>query len=806
MTRTDRHSGAPHGRRLRLRSLGAGTILALALLALSGAATGYAATNAVAPPQNVLPPAIRGTAIEGQLLRADAGRWRAATVRRAVYGYQWQLCDSAGATCTDIADATDAIYAVRHGDLAKTLKVVVTATTSDGGSARATSAPTAAVAPAKTGAPTVAVRPTITGTPAVGSTLTAMSGTWAGTEPVRLRVRWRRCPVVGGPCRDLARVAETYVVRRQDVGHTLRVLVTGKNAVLTGNALSDPTVAVTLPGVVAPTSTAEPVIGGTPQVGSVLQGSRGTWQGTAPLRFTYQWRRCQGTGAPDASDCPVISGATGATYTARRIDLGSRLRLRVTATNAAGSATATSNATGVVAAAPAVPEPPRPAGPPAVRGTTRIGQTLASTSGSWTGTAPIAFAYRWWRCGANGGTPDGSGCTAIPGATRATYRLTRADVGARLRVRVSASNRAGSASVVSGPTAAIQAQAAPTPPRNTREPLLTGTVTEGQTLTTSIGDWAGAQPITYSYQWVRCGADGGLPDGSNCAVIPGATTMKYVLSAGDVGKRIRSRVIARNAGGQQTAASNATAAVAPVASGPPRDMREPAISGTTVQGATLTTTSGTWAGAKPLTLSYQWVRCGVDGGRPDGSNCAAIPGATTTKYTLAVADVGSRLRVRVTGRNARGVQTVASNATVRIAGGEPTLPAGAVKLPNGRYSIPVTSVSLPVRLVINGVSFRPNPVRTRRTTLELRVHVVDTRGFVVRDAMIFGRSTPLLTSPAGEQRTAMDGWAVLRMVPKASFPIRTGYNVQFFLRARKPGGSLLAGVSTRRLVQVRTVG
>jgi hypothetical protein len=807
MTRsTEGHSGAPHGRRLRLRSLGAGTILALALLALAGAVTGGAATNAVAPPQNVRPPTIRGTAAEGQLLRADAGRWQAATVRRAVYGYQWQLCDASGATCSDIAGATDAIYAVRHGDLARTLKAVVTATTSEGGSTRATSAPTAAVVPAKAGAPTVTVRPTITGTPAVGSTLTAKTGTWAGTEPVRLRVRWRRCPVVGGPCRDLARVAETYVVRREDVGHTLRVLVTGKNAVLTGNALSDPTVALTLPGVVAPTSTAEPVIAGTAQVGNVLQASRGTWRGTAPLTFTYQWRRCQGTGAPDASDCAVITSANSATYIPRRVDLGSQLRLRVTATNVAGSATATSNATGVVAAPPPVPQPPRPAGPPSLSGTTRLGQTLTSTSGSWTGTAPIAFAYRWWRCGASGGTPNGSGCTAIPGATQATYRLTRADVGARLRVRVSASNRAGSASIVSGPTAAIQAQAAPTPPRNVREPLLTGTVIEGQTLTTSLGDWAGSQPITYSYQWVRCGADGGLPDGSNCAVIPGATTMKYVLAAADVGKRIRSRVIARNAGGPRTAASNATAPVATPASGPPRDMREPAISGTTVQGATLTTTVGTWAGAKPLTFSYQWVRCGAGGGRPDGSDCAAIPGATTTTYTLAVADVGSRLRVRVTGRNAKGAQTVASNATVRIAGGEPTLPAGAVKLPNGRYSIPVTSVSLPVRLVINGVAFRPNPVRTRRTTLELRVHVVDTRGFVVRNAMIFGRSTPLLTSPAGEPRTAMDGWAVLRMIPKASFPLRTGYSVQFFLRARKPGGSLLAGVSTRRLVQLRTVG
>jgi hypothetical protein len=499
----------------------------------------------------------------------------------------------------------------------------------------------------------------------------------------------------------------------------------------------------------------------------------------------------------------VIGGAISATYVAHRADLGARLRVRVTATNGAGSATATSNPTAAVAAPPARPEPPRVAGTPALRGTGRLGQTLTATSGSWTGTAPIAFTYRWLRCGASGGSADGSGCTPIPGATGVAYRLTGPDVGTRLRVRVSASNRAGTATVVSSPTATIQAQA-PAAPRNVREPLLTGTPTEGQTLTTSIGDWAGAQPITYAYQWVRCGADGGRADGSNCAVIRGATTLRYVLAAADVGKRIRSRVIARNAGGQQTAASNASSAIAPVASGPPRDTREPAIAGGTVQGQTLTATSGTWVGAKPIAFSYQWVRCGADGGRPDGSNCAAIPGATATTYALAVADVGSRLRVRVTGRNASGTRTVASNATARIAGSEPTLPAGAVKLPNGLYSIPVTSVSLPVRLVINGVSFRPNPVRTRRSTLELRVHVVDTRGYVVRDAMIFGRSTPLLTSPAGEQRTAMDGWAVLRMVPKASFPLRTGYNVQFFLRARKPGGNLLAGVSTRRLVQVRT--
>ena len=50
-----------------------------------------------------------------------------------------------------------------------------------------------------------------------------------------------------------------------------------------------------------------------------------------------------------------------------------------------------------------------------------VGQTLTASLGGWTGTAPIAYAYQWLRCGADGGTPSGSGCTAIAGATGTQY-------------------------------------------------------------------------------------------------------------------------------------------------------------------------------------------------------------------------------------------------------------------------------------------------------------------------------------------------------------------------------------------------
>jgi len=84
------------------------------------------------------------------------------------------------------------------------------------------------------------------------------------------------------------------------------------------------------------------------------------------------------------------------------------------------------------------------------------------------------------------------------------------------------------------------------------------------------------------------------------------------------------------------------------------------------------------------------------------------------------------------------------------------------------------------------------------------VHVSDTRGYVVRDVSVFARSTPLVTRSAGEQRTGTDGYATITMTPRANFPLRRGFNVQFLVRAPKPGENLLAGVSTRRLTQVRT--
>lgn len=131
-------------------------------------------------------------------------------------------------------------------------------------------------------------------------------------------------------------------------------------------------------------------------------------------------------------------------------------------------------------------------------------------------------------------------------------------------------------------------------------------------------------------------------------------------------------------------------------------------------------------------------------------------------------------------------------------------PEGQIRLANGKVSIPVTSVVLPARLVIDSVRFTPGVVTTRRTPVTVRVHVSDTRGFVVRGALVFARSTPLVTSTPPEQVTNQSGYVTLTAFPRSIFPLKRGFHVQFFLRTRKDGEPLLAGVSSRRLAQVAT--
>lgn len=88
----------------------------------------------------------------------------------------------------------------------------------------------------------------------------------------------------------------------------------------------------------------------------------------------------------------------------------------------------------------------------------------------------------------------------------------------------------------------------------------------------------------------------------------------------------------------------------------PANTVAPSISGSAVDGATLTAASGTWTGSPPPTLTYQWKRAG-----------SPITGATNTTYVAQLADVGSALTVTVTGTNGIGSPASAtSSATASV--------------------------------------------------------------------------------------------------------------------------------------------
>ncbi|MEP6909245.1 MAG: putative glycoside hydrolase [Actinomycetota bacterium] len=92
----------------------------------------------------------------------------------------------------------------------------------------------------------------------------------------------------------------------------------------------------------APANTSLPTISATRR-GAVLVASTGTWTGN-PTSFGYQWLRCDSSG----NVCASLAGATANNYTLTTADIGSRLRVAVTARNGGGSATANSSPTNVV--------------------------------------------------------------------------------------------------------------------------------------------------------------------------------------------------------------------------------------------------------------------------------------------------------------------------------------------------------------------------------------------------------------------------------------------------------------------------
>lgn len=225
--------------------------------------------------------------------------------------------------------------------------------------------------------------------------------------------------------------------------------------------------------------------------------------------------------------------------------------------------------------------------------------------------------------------------------------------------------------------------------------------------------------------------------------------------------------------------------------GAPAPTSPPAISGTAVAGQKLATTNGTWS--SPTTISawtYRWARCDAQ-----GANCLEIPGAGSNSYSLTTNDVGHTLRAYVWATNAVGTTEQYSAPSAVVTAGGAT--------PNSKVTL-AASVVLPNRLTIDNVSYSQNPIRSRSTPTQMRIHVVDRDGKPVQGALVYVIGVPYnRVANAPETPTDSTGWANVTLAPLQALP-RTGYLV-LFVRARVSGQDLLGGTSTRRLVQA-TIG
>jgi alpha-tubulin suppressor-like RCC1 family protein len=279
-----------------------------------------------------------------------------------------------------------------------------------------------------------------------------------------------------------------------------------------------------------PKNTKLPSIGGTLEEHFSLNGKKGEWTGGG-LTYGYLWERCE-------TECHPIPGATNSEYTAQYADIGTKLRVVVTAKNKVGSAEATSAQAG-----PVTPWPPKLISAPVTSGTYQEDQVLSVSNGTWEGTPATRYEYEWERCNS-----EGASCKAIAGATEPSYRTGSEDVGHKLKVNVKLFVE------LTEPTIERNARSAATPliehgpPVAADEPAVSGELHVGGTLHAATGKWLGqaGEEITYAYSWERCTAEG-------CGKVGEAAN--YTVATEDVGKALRVTVTATNGHGSASSHS-----------------------------------------------------------------------------------------------------------------------------------------------------------------------------------------------------------------------------------------------------------
>ena len=494
--------------------------------------------------------------------------------------------------------------------------------------------------------------PTISGTAQVGETLTAnTSGVIDadGLSSVQYEHQW-----LADDTEIAGATNATYTLVAADEGKVIKVRVS-----FTDDADNEETLTSAATAAVAaePTpnsaATGAPTITGTAQVGETLTADASgiaDADGLANATFSYQW----------LADDTDIAGASGLTYTLTDSEESKAITVQVIFTDDADNEeTLTSTATDAVSAALAANSPAT--GAPTITGTVQVGETLtADMSGiaDDDGLNNVQYEYQW--------LADDS---EIAGATSLTYTLADADEGKAIKVEVSFTDDVGNDETLTS-TATDAVAAALPPPDNLRAVTQKSGAVE---LT-----WDAPQDATVTGYRIERRPTGGSPsdqqrsDGSprdNHTLVEdtGSADTSYTDNTAQEGVGYEYRVSARNEAGAGAESDwvNAEEATAP---------NSPAtgaltISGTAQVGETLTADTSGVADADGLgnvQYEYQWL-----------ADDTEIAGVTNSTYTVAAADEGKAIKVRVSFTDDAGNQeTLTSAATDAVTAAPPSITPG----------------------------------------------------------------------------------------------------------------------------------
>ena len=453
------------------------------------------------------------------------------------------------------------------------------------------------------------------GAETVGTVLSVDAGVWTGNPKPSTSYQWYACgapvssPMVGVPagCAAIAgATGMTYALTAADVGKYVAPLIIKSNQVGTATRMTVSTAFVYQ----APANTAAPTFATPARPNQTVTVNAGAWSGLPAPTYSYKWLLCPTP--TQTSKCVTVKGATGASVTPKKADLGKFYIAQVNASNRVTVAAMTSSAVQIQA----LPELTKHY---VMTGKAAVSSKLTVKGGTWKAVPAGEKSYEFFACAAKvtkARTTLPDGCVSLAPATNSSKFVIPVDAtGKYVVAKITHTNVVGPSVDVTASTTKVGADAS--------LPVVAGTFTLGQTLTAQPGQWAGVKtPIPLTLTGPKFDKVYPIYAIQEALAADGYKTPR----TGKYDKRTIADV-------KKYQAKHKLGLV---------DGLVGAATWKLMKKASTTT---------PATFTYQWLRCTnalITRVSAAPADCVPIPGATANTYVLAPEDQGKFVVIQIT--------------------------------------------------------------------------------------------------------------------------------------------------------------